>query len=238
MRDAVRENVSDGSMSTRALIGRYTDTSGNWIAAWHLFDSAPQALGARILRSLNGGRGSIGELADSFLSHPCWSAWPASPEHGHEEFEKLVTAETVVWAFDWAYLVTSTPKLGIELHSMDSLREGRSPLDFVEVLPGKPPSRRSFRVPKAKEIYAKVRLATTLEELREALTGTPPDFRSRMLAYSEIPPHFELSSGERSALSAQTRVSYVARKGSRCLRESLQPDGRYEYVIERFPPRE
>jgi len=225
-------------MSTRALIGRYTDQRRNWIASWHLFDSAPLALGARILLSLGSGRGSIGELADSFLSHPCWSAWPEFPEHGLGEFEKLVNAETVVWAFDWAYLVTSGPRLGMELHSMDSLRGGRSPLDFVEVLPGQPPSRRSFCVPKPKDIHAKVRLATTLEELREALTGTPPDFPSRMLVYSEIPPHFKLSFGERSALSAQTRVSYVARKGSRCLRESLRPDGHYEYVIERFPPRE
>lgn len=219
-------------MSTRALIGRYTEQGRNWIAAWHQFDSAPPALGALILRSLN--RSSIGELAESFLSQPCWAAWPGSPAH-ELEFQDLVTPETVLWAFDWAYLVTARPRSGIELHSMTSLREGGSPVDFVEVLPGKPPSRRSFRVPKAKDIHAKVRLATTLEGLREALTGTPPDFQSRMLAYSEIPPHFNLSFEERSALPVQTRVSYLARKSSRCLRESLRPDGQYEYVIERFP---
>lgn len=217
-------------MSTRALIGRYG--SGGWTAAWHLFDSAPAVLGVRILRCIDGHPDALRRLGDSFLSRPCWREWPTEPETELEEFQGLATPETVQWAFDWAYLVSSR---GIDLHSLATLRKGAPPLDSVEVLLGKPLATLSFRVPKAKDVHARVRRARSLEDLREALSGTGAEFESRMLAYAEIPAGLKLTFEERAALPRATRVTYLARKEGRCLREHVNADGTCGYVIEDFP---
>lgn len=221
-------------MSTRALMGRFRNDG--WVASWHLFDSAPSVLGARLLRSVDARPGALRRLADSMVSKPCWREWPVEPEEGLEEFRDLVTPATVVWAFDWAYLVSEAANR-IELHTVETLQAGRPPIDSVDVPPGRPPRRHTFRVPTPKGGNALVRRARTLEELRDVLAGTPPDFASRMLTRAEISPALKLTRAERDALPDVTRVTYVARKDGRCVRELPNPDGTWRYVIEDFPPR-
>lgn len=222
-------------MSTRALMGRFRNDG--WVASWHLFDSAPSVLGARLLRSVDARPGALHRLADSMVSKPCWRGWPVEPEADLDECRDLATPATVVWAFDWAYLVSEAANR-IELHTAETLRGGLPPVDSVEVSPGRPPRRRTFRLPTPpKRHHALVRRARTLEELREALSATPPDFASRMLTYAEISQALELTRAERDALPDVTRVSYVARKDGRCVRELPNPDGTWRYVIEDFPPR-
>lgn len=222
-------------MSTRALMGRFQNDG--CVASWHLFDSAPSVLGARLLRSVDARPGALHRLADSMVSKPCWREWPVKPEEDLEEFRDLATPATVVGAFDWAYLVSEAANR-IELHTVETLRGGLPPVDSVEVSPGQPARRRTFRVPTPpKRDHALVWRARTMEELWEALAGTPPDFTSRMLTYAEISPALKLTRAGRDALPDVTRVSYVARKDGRCVRELPNPDGMGRYVIEDFPPR-
>ena len=52
-------------MSTRALMGRFRNDG--WVASWHLFDSAPSVLGARLLRSVDERPGALHRLPRACL---------------------------------------------------------------------------------------------------------------------------------------------------------------------------
>lgn len=109
-------------------------------------------------------------MADSMVSKPCWREWPVEPEEDLEEFRDLAAPATVVWA----YLVSEAANR-IELHTVETLRGGRPPMDSVEVFPGQAPRRRTFRLPTPpNRDHALVRRARTMEEHLRHSPVRPP----------------------------------------------------------------
>ncbi len=72
-------------MSTRALVGHYTD-DGAWRAVWVHWDGGPEELGARLVRAVELHGGDPRPVLDHVFSTKGWSSWPDDPDGAFYEF--------------------------------------------------------------------------------------------------------------------------------------------------------
>lgn len=90
-------------MSTRALVGHYTD-DGSWRAVWVHVDGAPEDLGAHLARAVVLHGGDPRPVLAHVFSTKGWWSWPDDPHHPADPDDVIFTPENVIDDVHWFYL--------------------------------------------------------------------------------------------------------------------------------------
>lgn len=90
-------------MSTRALVGHYTD-DGAWRAIWVHVDGAPEELGAHLARAVELHGGDPRPVLAHVFSTKGWWSWPDDPHHPADPDDVVFTPENMNDDVHWLYL--------------------------------------------------------------------------------------------------------------------------------------
>lgn len=121
-------------MSTRALVGHYTD-DGSWRAVWVHVDGAPEDLGAHLARAVELYGGDPRPVLAHVFSTKGWWSWPDDPHHPADPDDVIFTPENVYDDFHWLYLF-AVPERRLDVVSAGEDLEPKRQVHFGDL--GKP----------------------------------------------------------------------------------------------------